>query len=127
MSHLKSGRLFITIGGLSGAIAVILGAYGAHALQGVTATHLGIFKTASLYHLVHSIVLVLVGIVARFIPNSALIHWSGWLFIAGVLLFPGTLYFKTMASISFGLATPLGGICLILAWLLLAVGSLKAD
>jgi uncharacterized membrane protein YgdD (TMEM256/DUF423 family) len=120
-------RFFISIGGVSAAVAVILGAYGAHTLKGgVDPSQFEAFNTASSYHLIHSVALVLVGILYRLFSGSRFITWSGWFFIAGMLLFSGSLYLKIMAGLNFGLSTPMGGVCFIFGWVLLGVSSLRS-
>jgi uncharacterized membrane protein YgdD (TMEM256/DUF423 family) len=70
---------------------------------------------------------VISGIILHLFPNSKPVIWSGWLFIAGLVLFSGSLYVKTMFGIGFGLSTPLGGVCFIIGWILLSMVSLKGS
>ncbi len=121
-------RLFVTVGALSGAIAVMSGAFGAHALQEVVAPErLATFRTAAQYQLVHALGLVLVGILTDRI-TSTLLNWSGWLFLVGTLLFSGSLYALVLLDASgLGAITPFGGLAFICAWLLLALAALRND
>ena len=112
------------IGGLLAAVAVALGAFGAHALAGMaTDARLQIWQTGVEYHLFHSAGLILVGITDSMYPGSALIRWSGWTMLAGVIIFSGTLYALVLLDAAWlGAITPLGGTCLIVAWLLYVTG-----
>ena len=120
--YLKTASLF-------GALSVALGAFAAHTLKGaVSAYALEIFETSVRYQFYHVFALLAVGIVYQEFPNKALL-WSGRLFIAGILLFSGSLY--ALAAIKaavipgynwIGAITPLGGVCFILGWFFLFAG-----
>jgi uncharacterized membrane protein YgdD (TMEM256/DUF423 family) len=118
-------RLWLFIGAVNGALAVILGALGVHLLDpslGVQA--LAIFDTAVRYHFVHSLALIAVALLAPHLPRGSggyRLHGAGIAFTAGILLFCGGLY----ALVGFGIAdaarvAPLGGILFIIGWILLA-------
>ena len=123
-------RVFIVVGALSGFLAVALGAFGAHALRArLTSDMLDVFQTGVTYQMYHALALVGVGILlGRFsIDGSTWLTWSGWLFVAGTLLFSGSLYVLSLSGITWmGAITPLGGVSFLAAWLLLAVGILRA-
>lgn len=114
--------MFRTVAGLCGFVAVALGAFGAHALRPVLSNlaTMDMWNTASLYHLVHSGVLVCLAI-AR--PGARI---SFWLFVAGVVLFSGSLYLFALTGMK-ALTTmaPVGGLCLMGGWLTLAFGGGK--
>ena len=116
-------RLFLMIGALSGAIGVAAGAFGAHALRDkVEPRLLEVFETGARYQMYHALVLVAVGIVADRWP-SRLLAAAGWLFVAGTLFFTGSLYAMTFTGIrALGAITPIGGVCFIAGWTLLALG-----
>ncbi len=121
-------KYFIAIGALSAATAVALGAFGAHGLKNiVSADLLVVWNTATDYHLIHSLALILVGALAsntKTAPGTAL---SGYLLIAGMVVFSGTLYVLSLTGIRWlGAITPLGGLALISAWVALAVAQFKA-
>ncbi len=120
-------RTFILLGGLFGAAAVALGAFGAHGLRNsVDAQGLETWQTAAHYHLIHAVMLVLVGVLTAHNSSKAL-RVAGWLFVAGMLIFGGTLYVLVLTGMKWlGAITPLGGICLIAGWLCLAVASKDA-
>ena len=104
---------------LLGAAGVGLGAFGAHALKSrlELAGTLSTWETAVQYHLLHAIVLLVLGIWARLSPSlAATINVSGALFIAGILLFSGSLYGLALGGPRWlGPVTPLGGLAFILA------------
>lgn len=105
------------ISAILGFIAVALGAFGAHGLKDVLAQNntAAIWQTGALYHLVHSAVLLYVAGREPF-PRLA---WS--LFFAGILIFSGTLYVLAVTNVKWlGAITPIGGLCLLGGWLLLA-------
>ncbi|PTB96501.1 DUF423 domain-containing protein [Marivirga lumbricoides] len=117
-------KLFIIIGAISGAISVILGAFGAHALQdALTATgRLDTYETAVKYQMYHSLALILLGILfAQF--DHKLLTYSGYSFLAGIVIFSGSLYLLCATGVTkLGAITPIGGLFLIAAWVLMAIG-----
>lgn len=119
-------RLFITIGALSGFVAVALGAFGAHSLrERLSAEMLQVFQTGVTYQMYHALALIGVGILlARFsVDGSTWLTASGWLFLAGTILFSGSLYLLSLTGTSWlGAITPLGGVAFLLGWLALAIG-----
>ena len=118
---------FIALGGLSAALAVILGAFGAHALKTkLEPSMLEVYQTAVHYHLAHSLGLVLIGIAALGLGSGGLMRASGWVMLVGILLFSGSLYALTLTGQRWlGAITPFGGIAFIVAWILLAVAALR--
>ena len=126
-------RSFLISGALFGALAVMLGAFGAHGLQKVTADEniLHGFQTAVQYRMYHALALLAVAIIYKEI-NEKLIKWAGNFFIIGVILFSGSLYLLTVLKINessfikfIGPVTPIGGVFFILGWLFLLIGVLK--
>jgi uncharacterized membrane protein YgdD (TMEM256/DUF423 family) len=103
---------FITVGGLSAALSVALGAFGAHGLKKVASLEqLGWWETASRYHLAMALATALFGVLRLYRPGSSL---SAWLLSAGTLLFSGSLYAMALGAPRwFGAITPLGGLCMI--------------
>lgn len=120
---------FLKTAALLGAISVAAGAFGAHALkQLLNDKYLAIFETAVRYQFYHVFALIAVGILFRDFPNSYLL-WSGRLFCIGVLIFSGSLYLMTILEAMgqhgfkwLGAITPIGGVCFITGWVLLAIG-----
>lgn len=118
-------KLFLTLGSVSALFAVVLGAFGAHALKArLEPAALAIFETASQYHFYHSLALLAVGLVALSQPQAGLLRFSGWLFFAGILVFSGSLYVLSVSGVRWlGAITPLGGLSFIAGWACLAVAS----
>lgn len=119
-------RLFITLGALSGFVAVAAGAFGAHALRDrLTTAMLDVFQTGVTYQMYHALALIGVGILlARFSTDgSTWLTAAGWLFVAGSVLFSGSLYALALSGTTWlGAITPLGGIAFLIGWLALAIG-----
>ncbi len=120
------GRLFLIIGAVSAAISVAAGAFGAHSLrQTIEPSLLDVFETGARYQMYHALALVGVGLVASRWPSSLLAS-AGWLFVAGTVLFTGSLYAMTFTGIRvLGAITPLGGLCFIGGWICLAVAAAR--
>jgi uncharacterized membrane protein YgdD (TMEM256/DUF423 family) len=106
----------------SGLLAVALGAFGAHVLRPqLTGRAMDAYQTGVLYHLVHSLALLVVGILALRDPRSVRVVWAGWLFLAGIILFSGSLYLLAVTGVTrLGALTPFGGVAFLCAWGLLA-------
>lgn len=124
-------KKFIIAGSFFGALSVILGAFAAHSLKQILETSLlQTFETGVKYQMYHSLALVAAGILYKEFPNKLLL-WAARFFIAGFILFSGSLYtlciFKhyDIAASWLGPITPLGGLFFIAGWLLLAVGVAK--
>lgn len=123
---------FIKTAALLGALSVVLGAFGAHALkQLVKDDVVTIFETAVRYQFYHVFALFIAGILYRDFPNK-LTKWAGLFFIAGIFLFCGSLYFLTYSKGAeipvynwVGAITPLGGLSFILGWISLFAGISK--
>lgn len=120
-------RFFVIAGALVAAAGVAAGAFGAHSLEGtVSADRMATFETAVLYHLIHGLGLIAVGVAARSWDHPA-VSGAGWCFLAGLLLFSGSLYLLVLSDGAWlGAVTPLGGIGFIAGWLLLAYGAYAA-
>jgi uncharacterized membrane protein YgdD (TMEM256/DUF423 family) len=125
-SYLASGAFF-------GAVAVGLGAFGAHGLQNITSDEKIIhgYMTGVEYQIYHSLALLLVGILYEKIPHR-FIKWAGFCFIMGIILFSWSLLALTFMKIYeisgisiVGPVTPIGGLFLILGWLFIILGAVK--
>ena len=124
----STAKLFILLGALAGAAGVVLGAFGAHALKArLSPDMFAVWQTAVQYHFWHALALVAIGILALHLPASAALKWAGWLMVAGLVLFSGSLYaFALSGARSLGAVTPMGGVAWIAAWVLLAVAVWKS-
>lgn len=122
-------KVFLMLGALAAALAVALGAFGAHALKARLAPDLlAVYQTAVQYHFYHALGLVLVGFALVHWPESVWGKAAGWVMLAGIALFSGSLYLLSLTGQRWlGAVTPLGGLAFIAAWALLAIGALKAS
>jgi uncharacterized membrane protein YgdD (TMEM256/DUF423 family) len=113
-------RLFLSAGAFFAGLGVMLGAFGAHALEGrVTPARIEVFETGVRYQMYHALGLLALAWLSSAWPSWQ-ITWSGYLFIAGILIFSGSLYILVLTDTPWlGAVTPLGGLSLIAGWILL--------
>lgn len=117
-------RLFFALGAVSGGLAVAAGAFGAHALKlRLTPDLLAIFETAARYQMFHALALLATAwAITRWpgLPARA----AGWCFVAGTLVFSGSLYALSLTGMrALGAITPVGGVLFLAGWALLAVAA----
>lgn len=126
---MSTPRTFLVLGAVLAALGVAAGAFGAHGLAGqVPAERLATFETGARYHLVHALALVLVGILAERWAASRALRAAGWLLVAGVLIFSGSLYLLVLTDTPWlGAVTPLGGVAFIAGWLALAWAAARRE
>jgi uncharacterized membrane protein YgdD (TMEM256/DUF423 family) len=117
--------LFVILGGLLAALAVGLGALGAHALKSqLTAEQLATFHTAVQYQMYHAIGLVLVGLLNLY-QRSRWFDGAGWSMLIGIILFSGLLYaWLATGRRFFVYPVSVGGIAFIIGWVLMTIGAL---
>jgi uncharacterized membrane protein YgdD (TMEM256/DUF423 family) len=118
---------FLITAAILGAVSVVLGAFGAHALKEILSEQsFNTYEVAVRYQFYHVLALALTGIVYGSYPNKRIVN-AGRLFIAGIILFSGSLYLLvSLPDLRWlGAVTPLGGVCFIGGWLLLAAGVTK--
>lgn len=120
-------KLFISLAALSGMLSVALGAFGAHGLRNRLDDYaMGVFETAVQYHMVHSLALLAVGVIALSQPQAVLLKSSGWLFLGGIVVFSGSLYLLSLSGMRWlGAITPLGGLAFMAGWACLAAAAWK--
>ncbi|HEY6191412.1 MAG TPA: DUF423 domain-containing protein [Bacteroidota bacterium] len=120
-------KTFLILGSLSAFLAVALGAFAAHALkEKLPADMLAVFEVGVRYHLYHSLALFVVAWVGSQFPGSNM-DAAGWLFVAGIILFSGSLYAMSVTgSRSLGIITPFGGLCFLGGWIWIAYGVWKS-
>jgi uncharacterized membrane protein YgdD (TMEM256/DUF423 family) len=121
-------KVFLMLGSINAMLAVMLGAFGAHGLKKILTTEmLAIFTTGVQYHFYHALGLIAVGLIAANIPATLQLKLSGWFMFAGIVVFSGSLYLLALTGMRWlGAITPIGGVCFILAWAMLAVAVYKA-
>lgn len=120
-------KTFLIVATFFGGLAVALGAFGAHGLQDlVTEARLQTFETAVRYQMYHALALFAVVGLMRWTP-SPLLGWAGWLLIAGVLIFSGSLYLLVFTNASWlGAVAPIGGTAMIAGWLMMLIAVLRS-
>jgi uncharacterized membrane protein YgdD (TMEM256/DUF423 family) len=113
-------RVFFGLGAISAGLAVALGAFAAHGLRSrISPEALQTFETGARYHMYHALALLAVAWAATRWPGGA-VTAAGWLFVAGTLLFSGSLYLLAVTGVRIlGAITPFGGLAFILGWLAL--------
>jgi uncharacterized membrane protein YgdD (TMEM256/DUF423 family) len=117
-------RTFLLLGAIFGFLGVGLGAFGAHGLRGrLSPEMLAVFETGVRYQMYHALALILTAIaMARF--SGWLVPTAGWCFVAGILLFSGSLYALALSGVTvLGAITPLGGLAFLAGWAFLAVAA----
>lgn len=113
-----------------GALAVALGAFGAHGLKDMVDAHsIDIFNKGVTYHFYHVFALIACHLLAAQKP-SRMIKWAFWMFFSGILCFSGSLYIMALLNatnipIYIGIITPIGGLLFITGWILLSVYALR--
>ncbi len=116
-------RLFFLVGSISALIAVVLGAFGAHGLKGrLTTEMLNAFEVGVRYQMYHALALLAVAWALSRWPRAE-VTVAGWLFVAGTIIFSGSLYLLSLTGIRWiGAITPIGGVAFLLGWLCLVWG-----
>lgn len=119
-------QTLIALGSIMMFLAVALGAFGAHALKRrLSVDMIKIYETGVLYHLVHGLGLILIGLLADRLEQSHLVSVAGWLLFAGILLFSGSLYALSITGVrKLGAITPLGGVAFLAGWVTLLIAVL---
>lgn len=121
-----SGRAWLRLASILGALAVGLGAFGAHGLKGrlETLQTTAIYHTAVQYHFYHTLALLAVALLLLQGRSGSALAVAGWSFTLGVLIFSGTLYGLALSGIKWlGAITPIGGVAFIVGWIALAVAA----
>lgn len=120
-------RVILTIAAINNALAIILGAFAAHVLKSqLSLDMLAVYQTAVQYHFYHGLGLLLLGVLALRLQKNAWLFRGAILMFAGIVLFCGTLYLLALTGVRWlGAIAPIGGICLVLAWIATAVAVWK--
>lgn len=117
-------KFFLWVAAAQGGLAVMIGAFGAHALKNylIQIGRVDVFETAVKYQFYHTFALLAVGIL-QLIKYNKFLDYSGYSFLVGSVIFSGSLYVLCITNVAkWGAVTPIGGVVLIAGWALLAVG-----
>jgi uncharacterized membrane protein YgdD (TMEM256/DUF423 family) len=116
---------FLVLGSLCACAGVGLGAFGAHALKATLSPEsLAVYQTGVTYQMWHSLGLIAIALVQHHMPDSKRLAVAGWLMFLGILLFSGSLYLLVLLDMpQLGMITPVGGVCFLIAWLLLCLSA----
>lgn len=119
-------KMILSAAAFSAMLAVVFGAFAAHGLKGrLSETMMSAFQTGVQYQLYHSLGLILLVILYRQ-QSQPLLIWSAGFMLTGIVLFSGSLYLLALTQFKwFGPITPIGGVCFIIAWVLLLVSALR--
>jgi uncharacterized membrane protein YgdD (TMEM256/DUF423 family) len=114
---------FLLIGSLLGFLGVAAGAFGAHGLRSrLSADMLAVFETAVRYQMYHVFALLIVAAAMGRLGDARLLSLAGWFFVAGIVLFSGSLYALALSGASaLGAITPIGGLAFLIGWACLAI------
>ena len=120
----RRAQTLLTLAALAALLGVAFGAFGAHGLKArLGETELAIYRTAVDYHLWHALGLGLIGLLVDRFPDSPCLHRAGWVMLAGIVIFSGSLYALSLSGLRWlGMITPVGGVCFMVGWGLVAWG-----
>jgi uncharacterized membrane protein YgdD (TMEM256/DUF423 family) len=118
---------WLATGAVLAGLGVAAGAFGTHALSGRLAPDLlDVFATATRYHLLHAVALLVVGLAADRAVGKGLWNAAGWLFTVGIIVFAGSLYGLSLSGARWlGAVTPIGGLCFLAGWAVVATAALR--
>lgn len=120
-------KIFLVIGAIFGFLAVALGAFGAHILEGnISDSALNAWEKAVKYQMFHTVPIIIVGLLLVKSHLDSLV-WSGWLFTIGTLLFAGSLYVYSTTGVRFlAMITPFGGVIYLIGWVVFGYAMIKS-
>ncbi|HVD98233.1 MAG TPA: DUF423 domain-containing protein [Cytophagaceae bacterium] len=121
-------KLFLILGAFLGALSVMIGAFGAHALKNLLTANgrTDVFETAVKYQFYHSFALLITGMLMLKFQHK-FFEYAGISFISGVIIFSGSLYILCITNVKWwGAVTPIGGLCMVAGWLLMAFALMKS-
>ena len=119
-------KLFLLLGSVFAAISILFGAFGAHILkEKLSSDQLVVFEIATRYMMYHSLGLLIFGLLG-YILNEEIITVPGIMMVVGIVIFSGSLYLVALGGFKkFGMITPVGGVVLIVSWLIFAYNIYK--
>ncbi|HEX7794022.1 MAG TPA: DUF423 domain-containing protein [Vicinamibacterales bacterium] len=117
-------KTFMFAGALLGGLGVAIGAFGAHGLRGrLSPEMLAVFETGVRYHMYHALAILMTAALLPRIDGRAVLI-AGWSFMAGIVLFSGSLYALALSGVTtLGAITPIGGVAFLVGWISLAVAA----
>ncbi|WP_087973676.1 DUF423 domain-containing protein [Oceanobacillus rekensis] len=120
-------KLFLIFGVINGFLAVALGAFGAHGLEGrITEKAIGTWEKAVTYQMFHTMALLVTGLLLARFQGEGLLTTGGWMFMAGIVLFSGSLYTYALTSIkTFAMITPIGGVAFLIGWVMVGIAVMR--
>ncbi|WP_028401815.1 DUF423 domain-containing protein [Ectobacillus panaciterrae] len=120
-------KIFFLLGCIMAFLAVALGAFGAHGLEGkISERMLQNWKTGVTYQMFHVAGLFVAAFLMDKLQNTSLVSTAGWLMLAGIVIFSGSLYVMALTGVKIlGAITPIGGVAFLTAWVLLAIAAVK--
>ena len=122
-------KFFLIAGAVNALISVGMGAFGAHGLEGKVSDHyIAIWETAAKYQMYHALGLILIGILQSqaLLGAASQLNWAGWLMLAGIIIFSGSLYVLALTQIGvLGAITPIGGVAFIAGWIMVILAAVK--
>ncbi|WP_203339033.1 DUF423 domain-containing protein [Planococcus beijingensis] len=123
-------KFFLIAGAVNALLSVAFGAFGAHLLEGrVADKYLDTWQTAVQYQMFHAVGLMVIAILmsSSLLGPLSSLNWAGYLMLAGIVIFSGSLYVLSLTGISIlGAITPIGGVAFIAAWVMVIVAAVKA-
>ncbi|MDQ0428262.1 uncharacterized membrane protein YgdD (TMEM256/DUF423 family) [Planomicrobium stackebrandtii] len=123
-------KFFLIAGAVNALLSVAFGAFGAHLLEGrVADKYLDTWQTAVQYQMFHAVGLMVIAILmsSSLLGNLGSLNWAGYLMLAGIVIFSGSLYILSLTGISIlGAITPIGGVAFIAAWVMVIIAAVKA-
>lgn len=123
-------KFFLIAGAVNALLSVAFGAFGAHLLEGrVADKYLDTWQTAVQYQMFHAVGLMVIAILmsSSLLGPLGSLNWAGYLMLAGIVIFSGSLYVLSLTGISIlGAITPIGGVAFIAAWVMIIVAAVKA-
>jgi uncharacterized membrane protein YgdD (TMEM256/DUF423 family) len=121
-------KIFLILGSSFAGLAVAIGAFGAHALKSILegTNRMETFETGVKYQFYHALALILLGLLMQKFDHR-MFAWAGYSYIAGIILFSGSLYVLSLSGVTiWGAVTPLGGIAFLIGWITLIIGIIKS-
>lgn len=120
-------KLFLLLGAINGFLAVALGAFGAHGLEGkLSEKAIATWEKAVDYQMFHTMALFVTGLLLAKFPNVSSLAAAGWLFLIGIILFSGSLYIYSLTSVkTFAMITPIGGVAFLIGWVLIGIAVVR--